>query len=524
MDAALDKIGMGLWQFSPIFTISMVQAFAAVGFINSVFINQPYESNCISTFNTSLFDIEKPNIQESNANTLSTSDTACYIYQRHDTGLLMFYDKSVFLDAWSVDSTIASEFSIHGDRNWLSPFYQMAFVIGVMIGDLGGTFSDSFGRIFTIRLATVGCTIGQLLISFSPYLSVIIFCRILSGISYSLINGAAYNLVMETTPVKYRSLVSTLIGLPYYISAMLLGLSAYNIRNWRLLHLINSIYVVILPFSVVFLKASPHWLLQKGRIKEANEVIELAYKCNKRNTPPENLFPHQKNTEELNNNTSIGEKDVNKDTGTITSLFKTTKMRLISVVHSILFTFIGFIYYGIPLDANNFTDSPYFYLILIESMEICPSLLGSLIINRLGNINSITILSIIAGICMVAIMICQYWIVDWILIVVAKMSVGLIFLICWILSSELFPTSIRSTGFGMSNFACHFGSLIASYIFDTTARKYPMVPNIISAIFCFLSSFLVRFLPETCGEPLCENISDIEKRKIKVFHIALHRL
>ncbi|CAL4121574.1 unnamed protein product [Meganyctiphanes norvegica] len=529
MDDALEKVGFGLWQVPPILTLSMIQGFAAVGFISSVFVNK--SPNIDININSSLLNNKESDIMDSNLDMLSSDiyDNVTQI-QPYETGYLMYYNRLTYLEKWTVDSTIASEFNIQGDRAWLSPLYQMGFVIGVILGDLIGAvshLSDTYGRVFTIRIATVGSIIGQLVISFMPYFSGIIICRIVAGLSYSVIYGSAFNLVMETTPMKYRALVSTLIALPYYISAILLGVSAYFIRNWRVLHLLNSVYVIILSVSVVFLKNSPHWLLQKRRVTLATGVIEWAYECNNKNAPPleMNFYPNNKEISQYGTSRrrlSWTEQKVMEVSETTTSLFKTKNMRVVSIVHPMLFTLIGFIYYGIALNANNFTDNPYLYVIVIEVMEMVPSLLGGFILNKFGNINSITILSMIAGICMFSIMIFNYVILDWVLLVVAEMSVGLIYLVCWMLSSELFPTSLRSTGFGMCSFACHFGSLIASYIFDSVARTFPMVPSLISVILCIVSACLVRFLPETHGSPLCENINDVEKREIKLYSIPCH--
>ena len=72
---------------------------------------------------------------------------------------------------------------------------------------------------------------------------------------------------------------------------------------------------------------------------------------------------------------------------------------------------------------------------------------------------------------------------------------------------ELFPTDIRSVGFG-------FGSMIsriAGFLVPLVLALGTIPQNIVFMSFAFISALTVLYLPETKGKPLTHTIEDAKR-------------
>ncbi|KFM59486.1 Organic cation transporter 1, partial [Stegodyphus mimosarum] len=77
-------------------------------------------------------------------------------------------------------------------------------------------------------------------------------------------------------------------------------------------------------------------------------------------------------------------------------------------------------------------------------------------------------------------------------------------------SSELYPTTIRSIGMGMSGTFAGLANIIVPYVvFLAIYGKY--LPYLIIGMVCILAGFSATFLPETLNEILPQTIYDAEK-------------
>ncbi|MPC13641.1 Solute carrier family 22 member 6-A [Portunus trituberculatus] len=80
--------------------------------------------------------------------------------------------------------------------------------------------------------------------SFLPIFSMVLTFRALMGV---LTNSTMYLLAMEVCEIKNRSLVGTLLGLPWALGTMAYGGLGYFIRDWRWINLSIST-----PFLLIF--------------------------------------------------------------------------------------------------------------------------------------------------------------------------------------------------------------------------------------------------------------------------------
>ena len=88
-------------------------------------------------------------------------------------------------------------------------------------------------------------------------------------------------ITVELLPTEKKTFVSMMINFPFVIGEALMCLIAMATRDYRYMHLAGYIPLIGL-FPLWFLiPESPRWLLAKGRVEEAQEVIKFGARCSR---------------------------------------------------------------------------------------------------------------------------------------------------------------------------------------------------------------------------------------------------
>ncbi|KAJ9538703.1 hypothetical protein OSB04_031436 [Centaurea solstitialis] len=148
-----------------------------------------------------------------------------------------------------------------------------------------GRTSDWIGRRYTIVLAGATFFIGALLMGFATNFAFLMAGRVVAGIGvgYSLMIAPVYT--AELSPAMTRGLLTALpevfitmgILLGYVVNYALSGLPAAI--NWRLMVGLAAVPAVGIAAGVMFMPESPRWLVMKGRIGNAKEVLMKTSEC-----------------------------------------------------------------------------------------------------------------------------------------------------------------------------------------------------------------------------------------------------
>lgn len=168
----------------------------------------------------------------------------------------------------------------------LSMFWQgliaASALIGVFFGGfLGGWFTDKYGRkvLYTLDLiAIIGLSIGQFWVESAWAL---FLWRLLIGIAVGADYPIATSLLAEFVPRKYRGpLVGGMIMMWFVgaAAAYIVGeLLSSHPDGWRWM-LASAAFPGVLFLGMRYgTPESPRWLIGKGRLKEAQEVITKVY-------------------------------------------------------------------------------------------------------------------------------------------------------------------------------------------------------------------------------------------------------
>ncbi|MTI84246.1 MAG: aromatic acid/H+ symport family MFS transporter [Firmicutes bacterium] len=155
-------------------------------------------------------------------------------------------------------------------------------LLGLMIGGLfAGIISDRIGRKNILIFSCLAYSILTFSIYFALNYETFAILRILVGFGLGACIPVSVTLVSEFAPTKNRGFFTSSIMAFYIMGWVVAGIVAtyvVPVFGWRICYLVGALpalYVLILAF---FLNESPHWLLSKGREKEAINVISIMEK------------------------------------------------------------------------------------------------------------------------------------------------------------------------------------------------------------------------------------------------------
>ena len=167
-------------------------------------------------------------------------------------------------------------------------------LVGCLIGSLAaGYFADRYGRRPVLLIAAVLFTVSSIFTGWAWSFSVFIFCRIAGGIAIGLASNVSPLYIAEISPAAMRG---RLVSLNQF--AIVVGILLAQIANWRIARPVPStltpdliwhswnvqygwrwmftavaLPAVIFIFTSLFIPESPRWLLTRGRISEAENVL-----------------------------------------------------------------------------------------------------------------------------------------------------------------------------------------------------------------------------------------------------------
>jgi len=157
---------------------------------------------------------------------------------------------------------------------------SMVLVGGVIGALLSGLLADRLGRKKTVLLAALLYIFGSVGSALAPGAAVLGVFRFIIGLAIGGASTSAPLYIAEVSSAKIRGSLVTLFQL-----AMTIGiLAAYFVDsaftssgNWRMMLGSSAIPAVILLVGMFGLPHSPRWLVQRGRTKEAKDILIKIY-------------------------------------------------------------------------------------------------------------------------------------------------------------------------------------------------------------------------------------------------------
>ncbi|KAJ7543563.1 hypothetical protein O6H91_09G043300 [Diphasiastrum complanatum] len=154
-------------------------------------------------------------------------------------------------------------------------------LVGAWLSTLcSGPGADWLGRRIMLCVSGIIYSVSAIIMLWSPNVYVLIACRLLTGTGIGLAVTIIPIYISESAPAEIRGQLSTLPQLMgsgglflAYIMVFTLSLTAYP--NWRyMLGFLSVPSAFFLALALFYLPESPRWLVSKGRMREAKQVLQ----------------------------------------------------------------------------------------------------------------------------------------------------------------------------------------------------------------------------------------------------------
>ncbi|XP_051124237.1 monosaccharide-sensing protein 2-like [Andrographis paniculata] len=156
----------------------------------------------------------------------------------------------------------------------------MSLIGATLVTTCVGTVADWVGRRPMIILASMFYFVGGLIMFWSPNVYVLLLARLLDGFGVGIAVTLVPLYISETAPSEIRGRLNTL---PQFTGSagmflsycMIFGISLQPSASWRLMLGVLSIpSLLYFVLMVIYLPESPRWLVSKGRMLEAKQVLQ----------------------------------------------------------------------------------------------------------------------------------------------------------------------------------------------------------------------------------------------------------
>nr|XP_016480689.1 PREDICTED: monosaccharide-sensing protein 2-like [Nicotiana tabacum] len=156
----------------------------------------------------------------------------------------------------------------------------MSLIGATVITTFSGPVSDMLGRRPMLIISSVLYFLSGLVMLWAPNVYVLLLARLLDGFGIGLAVTLVPVYISETAPPEIRGRLNTFpqftgcVGM-FLSYCMVFGVSLTQSPSWRLMLGVLSIPSLAYFFLALFyLPESPRWLVSKGRMKEAKQVLQ----------------------------------------------------------------------------------------------------------------------------------------------------------------------------------------------------------------------------------------------------------
>ncbi|PWA79788.1 tonoplast monosaccharide transporter2 [Artemisia annua] len=175
---------------------------------------------------------------------------------------------------------IKKEFELESEPTIEGLIVAMSLIGATLVTTCSGGIADWLGRRPMLIISSVLYFVSGLVMLWSPNVYILLLARLLDGLGIGLAVTLVPVYISETAPPEIRGSLNTLpqfmgSGGMFFSYCMVFGMSLMESPNWRLMLGVLSIPSLAFFFlTIFFLPESPRWLVSKGRMQEAKQVLQ----------------------------------------------------------------------------------------------------------------------------------------------------------------------------------------------------------------------------------------------------------
>ncbi|KAF4527764.1 hypothetical protein B566_EDAN016469 [Ephemera danica] len=381
------------------------------------------------------------------------------------------------------DETLVSQLDLVCDKSWWPASSTTFFGIGSLVGNiLLGLERDRLGR--------------------RPVLLIIVAWHVTFSVCTALFTT---NYVIYTVLRAFNALVNPAIyQVPFVIVQAII---TFWLRDWQSLLLCTSLPFVLLFGYWWLLPESPRWLLSKGRIDEAEEIVQRMAKVN---DFTQSCFQAE-HDETKEDEIQADESDVD-----FRDVLRSSVLRKCFLLICIIWVSNAVVYIGLAFNSGNLGVREQTAFLIGAAVEIPGILVGWWAMDRYGRRAVVWCSMLFGGVACVS---CAFvpdthiWI-SVTLAMIGRFSVAGSYAVFYVYMGELLPTVVRVQSLAFGSFVSNLGRIIFPSIVYL-ANYWRVLPLLVFGVLSIIGAVATMLLPETLGRPLPQTLRDGEALHLK---------
>lgn len=175
---------------------------------------------------------------------------------------------------------IKKEFELESQPAIEGLVVAMSLIGATLITTCSGGIADWLGRRPLLIISSILYFLSGLVMLWSPNVYILLLARLLDGFGIGLAVTLVPVYISETAPPEIRGSLNTLpqftgSGGMFLSYCMVFGMSLMDSPNWRLmLGVLSFPSFIYFLLTIFYLPESPRWLVSKGRMLEAKQVLQ----------------------------------------------------------------------------------------------------------------------------------------------------------------------------------------------------------------------------------------------------------
>jgi len=405
------------------------------------------------------------------------------------------------------EPTMVAEWGLVCDENWKSKATMSVLMLGFLCGALIlGRLADRIGRKSNLVMTLTGMIFFNLVSAVTAEFPVYMLARFLVGFFVSGNILSIVVLMSELVGASWRGLYTMLAMGSFPVGILALSYTASRVQEWRLLTALVSL--LGLPFLLChwYLVESPRWYLSQARAPEAEAVLHYIARGNGRTAKLDLVLRPAPPVSPL---------------GRDAVAMLVSRRRLLPTTLILFYVWFvnGASYYGLTLAAGSIGTTIYTGTALSGLVELPAIVLTYLGIEHLGRRSSLVGFMVVSGLGCLAIQLLHGGglatrAVATALALLGKMCIAASFKISYLLSGEVFATSIRNSAMGLVSGMARVGAILAPFIV-MAGESMAGVQFLVFGVLGVSGGVAALWLPETRGLPLPETVADMVRDRSK---------
>lgn len=403
-----------------------------------------------------------------------------------------------------------------GTIPFIKPYYNLteaqlgwtgsSLYVGCIIGTLiTGFFADRFGRKLPLIISAGIFMISSVFMGWASGYSALIFWRIVAGLGVGAASMLSPLYIAEVSPAAIRGRMVSINQLTIVSGILLAYFSNYLLadveNNWRWMFTSGAIPAVLFFVCVFFVPESPRWLISKGKIDRASDILKK-------------LIGDQQAQQEL---VTIQRGIQSEVKGKFSDLLKPgiTFIVLLGITMAVFQQISGanavFFYAPIIFEkAGMNVKDQLFQQIMIGAINLIFTLVAMQLVDKLGRkklmlagSSLMALWLFLVGICFQFNVFEGYYLQFFVLAFIATYATTLA-PVTWVLISEIFPTRVRALAVSVSTCMLWVACFALAYGFPVLVERLSAPQTFfLFSITCLTYFFILwKYAPETKGKTL----------------------